>query len=119
MIEVSYHMRLHVCWKEFGVTLLIHKIDDTVANICAAALYFPPLSQSVTFDPFMYLSVPIPIRNEKLVAITLLPRIRTKDIGETASGDDPSSEVTGEGEFTFLTFVVRYSWDISGGKLFR
>lgn len=35
-------------------------------------------AQSVTFDPFMYLSVPIPVRNEKMVEVVMLPRIRTR-----------------------------------------
>ncbi|CAN0571368.1 unnamed protein product, partial [Ectocarpus sp. 12 AP-2014] len=34
--------------------------------------------KSVTFDPFMYLSVPIPVRNEKMVTVVMLPRIRTR-----------------------------------------
>lgn len=53
--------------------------------------------QSVTFDPFMYLSVPIPIRNEKMVAVVLLPRIRTRDIVGSGEGA-ASGEAAGAGE---------------------
>jgi ubiquitin C-terminal hydrolase len=39
--------------------------------------------QSVNFDPFMYLSVPIPIRGEKAVVVFLLRRISTATSGTT------------------------------------
>lgn len=52
--------------------------------------------QSVTFDPFMYLSVPIPTRNEKMLRLILLPRIRTKDIIGNASGSDIPVSSSGE-----------------------
>lgn len=51
----------------------------------------------MTFDPFMYLSVPIPIRNEKLVAVLFLPRIRKRDIAEALVGDEGGNRGSGEG----------------------
>lgn len=66
----------------------------------------------MTFDPFMYLSVPIPIRNEKMVAVVLLPRIRTRDI-MGSEGDRAEGDVAGTGErqqqrWLVTSFVLRY-----------
>lgn len=47
--------------------------------------------QSVTFDPFMYLSVPIPVRLEKMVMVVMLPRICRRDLAasnRTGARDD-------------------------------
>lgn len=53
--------------------------------------------QSVTFDPFMYLSVPIPVRNEKMVAVVMLPRIRTRYVvGSTSTGLSAQEAASGE-----------------------
>lgn len=60
--------------------------------------------QSVTFDPFMYLSVPIPIRNEKMVAVVLLPRIRTRDIVGSGTGGNAGEHGAGRG--VLLTMKV-------------
>lgn len=61
----------------------------------------------------MYLSVPIPIRNEKMVAVVLLPRIRTRDI-VGSEGDRAGGAVAGIGErqqqgWLFSSFVLHYS----------
>lgn len=50
----------------------------------------------------MYLSVPIPIRNEKLVYVILLPRIRKRDIhediAEPGGGEDTAADAAGGGK---------------------
>ncbi|CAM9526893.1 unnamed protein product, partial [Laminaria digitata] len=58
--------------------------------------------KSVTFDPFMYLSVPIPVRNEKTLAVVMLPGIRTRDIvgsDRAGAGDDAAAEEGEAAEF--------------------
>lgn len=54
------------------------------------------MEQSVTFDPFMYLSVPIPVRNEKMVAVVMIPRIRTRYV--VGSNDRVGAHNTATGE---------------------
>lgn len=43
----------------------------------------------------MCLQVPIPIRNDKMVTVVLLPRIRTRDIVGPGTGGDASTRTAG------------------------
>lgn len=43
----------------------------------------------------MCLQVPIPIRNDKMVTVILLPRIRTRDIVGSTTGGDASTRTAG------------------------
>lgn len=54
------------------------------------------MAQSVTFDPFMYLSVPIPVRNEKMVAVVMIPRIRTRYVVGSSNGVGAEDAASGE-----------------------
>ncbi|CAM9124714.1 unnamed protein product [Ectocarpus sp. 4 AP-2014] len=53
--------------------------------------------KSVTFDPFMYLSVPIPVRNEKMVTVVMLPRIRTRYLVRSSGLTGEDGAMAGDG----------------------
>lgn len=56
----------------------------------------------------MYLSVPIPVRNEKTLAVVMLPKIRTRDIvasHRAGTGDDAAAEGTQAHGFALVCFV--------------
>lgn len=68
-------------------------------GFCPALAWF---AQSVTFDPFMYLSVPIPVRNEKMVTVVMLPRIRTRYLVRSSGLNGEDGAVAG-GKMSVLT----------------